>query len=134
MESILEQIALNTEPKSSLQIVVSDNKTRLKTKFNPPIQLNKKKRYEIALVNLETYYSFPNIDPTNNHFRYSPDGGSTWFDIRIPEGSYEIADINDNIQFNMKQNGHYNQDNDSDNITLSANINMLKLVLILTDN
>ena len=44
MESILEQIALNTEPKSSLQIVVSDNKTRFKTKFNPPIQLNKKKQ------------------------------------------------------------------------------------------
>lgn len=134
MESILEQIALNTEPKSSLQIVVSDNKTRFKTKFNPPIQLNKKKRYEIALVNLETYYSFPNIDPTNNHFRYSPDGGSTWFDIRIPEGSYEISDINDYIQFNTRQNGHYNRDNDSDSITLSANINTLKLVLILADN
>ena len=105
MESILEQIALNTEPKSSLQIVVSDNKTRFKTKFNPPIQLNKKKRYEIALVNLETYYFFPNIDPTNNHFRYSPDGGSTWFDIRIPEGSYEISDINDYINLIWDKTG-----------------------------
>jgi len=31
-------------------------------------------QYEIALVNLETYYSFPNVDDTNNHFSYSPDG------------------------------------------------------------
>jgi hypothetical protein len=81
MESILEEIAKNTEPKSSLQIVVSSNKTRFKTRFNPPIQLNKKKSHEIALVNLETYYSFPNVDATNNYFRYSPDGGSSWVEI-----------------------------------------------------
>ena len=59
-----------TEPKESFQIVVSDNKT----KFNPHIQLKTGKKYEIALVNLETYYSFPNVDDTNNHFSYSPDG------------------------------------------------------------
>jgi len=52
-----------TEPKESFQIVVSDNKT----KFNPHIQLKTGKKYEIALVNLETYYSFPNVDDTNNH-------------------------------------------------------------------
>ena len=33
------------------------------------------KKYEIALVNLETYYNFPNVDDTNNYFSYSPDGG-----------------------------------------------------------
>ena len=45
-------------------------------------------------VNLETYYSFPNIDATNNNFRYSPDNGKTWHNIDIPEGCYEISDIN----------------------------------------
>ena len=59
---LLEKIVQNTEPKNSLQIIVSNNKTRFKTRFNPPIQLDKNKQYEIALVNLETYYSFPNID------------------------------------------------------------------------
>ena len=34
------------------------------------------RKYEIALVNLETYYSFPNVDDTNNQFSYSPDGDS----------------------------------------------------------
>ena len=75
----LEQIAKNTEPKRSFQIVVSDNSTHIKTRFNPPLQLNKK--YEMALVNLETYYSFPNIDDTNNVFRYSHDGGHSWVNI-----------------------------------------------------
>jgi len=133
MEQILEKIALNTEPKNSLQIVVSDNKTRFKTKFNPPIQLDKKKRYQIALVNLETYYSFPNIDSTKKHFRYSPDDGKSWFDIHIPEGCYEITDINDYIQLMMRQNGHYSTVNEVDNIILSANINTLKLVMILAE-
>ena len=56
---LLERIAHNTEPKESFQIVVSDNKTKFTTRFNPHIQLKTDKKYEIALVNLETYYSFP---------------------------------------------------------------------------
>ena len=68
MEDLLKQIENNTKPKRSFSIVVSDNKTRIKTWFTPPIQLNKKKDYEIALINLETYYSFPNIDRSNNCF------------------------------------------------------------------
>ena len=71
---LLERIAHNTEPKESFQIVVT-------TRFNPHIQLKTDRKYEIALVNLETYYSFPNVDDTNNQFSYSPDGGQTWHRI-----------------------------------------------------
>ena len=62
IDNLLKKIVNNTEPKRSFSVVVSDNKTRFKTWFKPPIQLDKKKDYEIALINLETYYSFPNID------------------------------------------------------------------------
>ena len=44
MEALLEKIVQNTEPKISLQIIVSNNKTRFKTRFNPPIQLDKTKQ------------------------------------------------------------------------------------------
>ena len=131
MESLLETIIQNTAPKSSMQIVVSNNKTQFTTRFNPPIQLDKNKRYEIALVNLETYYSFPNIDATNNYFKYSPDAGTTWSEIYIPEGSYEIIDINDIIQSIMRQRGHYNEVNEEYYITISANTNTLKSILML---
>ena len=63
---LLKQIVNITEPKGSFSIVVSDNTTRFKTWFKPQIQLDKKKDYEIALINLETNYSFPNIDRSNN--------------------------------------------------------------------
>ena len=68
MDNLLKQIVSNTEPKRSFSIVVSDNKTRFKTWFKLPIQLDKKKDYEMALINLETYHSFPYIDRSNNLF------------------------------------------------------------------
>ena len=97
MKNLHKQIVNNKEPKRSFSIVVSDNKTRFKTRFKPPIQLNKKKDYEIALIHLETYYAFPNVDRYNNCFRYSPGANPPWFDIIIPEGSYHVEDINEFI-------------------------------------
>ena len=130
MVVLLEKNVQNTEPKTGLQIIVSNDKTVFTTRFNPPIQLEKDTQYEIALINLETYYSFPNIDASNNYFRYSPDAGVTWFEIYIPEGSYDIVDINDTVQQKMRQNGHY----DPPNIAISANSNTLKSVLILEND
>lgn len=132
--ALLEKIARNTEPKKSFYILVSDKSTRIRTKFNPLLQLDKNKQHEMALVNLETYYSFPNIDSTNNNFRYSPDNGATWFNIDIPDGSYEITDINDYIQRIMKDNGHYDSANDEYCITIEPNNNTLKSVVDISAN
>ena len=100
---LLKQIVNNTEPKISFSVVVSDNKTRFKIWFKPPIHLDNKKDNEIALINLETYYSFPNIDRSNNCFRYSPGANEPWVDIIIPEGSYHVEDINEFIQREMRK-------------------------------
>jgi hypothetical protein len=127
--ALLEKIAKNTDQKTSFYILISDRSTRIRTKFNPLIQLDKTKKYEIALVSLETYYSFPNIDSTNNNYRYSPDNGTTWFNINIPEGSYEITDINAYLQKTMKSNGHYNTANNSYYVSIDPNNNTLKAVL-----
>ena len=75
---LLKQIIKNTEHKSSFQIMVSDSKSRFKTRFNPTLQLDRDKKYQIAPVNLETYYSIPNIDESNNVFVYSLDNGNSW--------------------------------------------------------
>ena len=83
MKNLLIQIVNNTVAKRSFSVVVSDNKTQFKTWFKPQIQIDNKKNYEIALINLETYYSFPNIDRSNNCFTYSPNLNPLWFDIII---------------------------------------------------
>ena len=128
---LLKQIVKNTEHKTSFEIIVSDNKSSFNTRFNQKLQLDRDKVYEIALVNLETYYSFPNIDETNNVFVYSPDNGNSWVKIKIPEGSYEIDDINNTIQHEMEKRGHHDPINEDYYINISANSNTLKSVLIL---
>ena len=128
---LLKKIVKNTEHKTSFQIIVSDNESSFITRFNPKLELDRDKVYEIALVNLETYYSFPNIDETNNVFVYSPDNGNSWVKIKIPEGSYEIGDINKTIQHEMEKRGHHDPINEDYYINISTNCNTLKSVLIL---
>ena len=83
MENLLKEIVNNTDAKILLAIVESDNKTGFKTWFKVPIQLDKKKDYEIALINLEMYYSFPNIDRSNNWFTYSPNLNPLWLTVLL---------------------------------------------------
>ena len=128
---LLEQIVKNTTHKTSFQIILSNDKSNFNTRFNPKLELDREKVYEIALVNLETSYSFPNIDETNNVFVYSPDNGNSWVKIKIPEGSYEIDDINDTIQHEMEKRGHYDEINEDYYINIAPNTNTLKSVLIL---
>jgi len=99
--------------------------------------LDRTRKYEMALVNLETYYSFPNLSDENNVFRYSPgstevgrgdDGDSTrqrqWVEIQISEGSYDLIDIAETIKIAMKRNGH-----NDEYIKITANTNTLKSVM-----
>src|SRR6218665_2450587 len=94
----------------------------------------------MALVNLETYNSFPNIDSSNSNCRYSPDKGTTGFNINVPEGSYEIVDIDEYVQRIMKENGPYAAaagDGDVGEIypiSIQPNNNTLKSVLDIDAN
>jgi len=133
MEDILRKIEENTAPKASFQLTISNNTTDFITTFNPPLQLKKGKQYEMELLNLETYYPFWNIDSTNNSIKYSPDNGINWFTITIPEGSYEIRDIDRAIKQQMRTNNHYDDENGKYFISVSANSSTLKMVLTLTN-
>ena len=96
--------------------------------------MKKNRPYEIALVNLDTYYSIPNISNKNNAFTYSADGGATWVDITIPTGSYDIDDINDVIQSEMKSNGHWDDANEEFYVSILANPNTMKAILTIENN
>jgi len=128
---ILKKIEKNTSPKTSTQIVVSENSTKIKTTFNPPLELDCTRKYEMDLVNLETYYSFPNFSDENNVSRYSPgfvEGGSIrqrqWVDVQISEGSNDLINIAESIKIVMKRNGH-----NDDGVKISENTNILKSVM-----
>src|SRR6218665_2761614 len=131
MEEQLREIANNTERTaritrakgSSHYILVSEKNARIRTRFSPSLELKANKKYEMALVGLERYNSFPNINATNNSFRYSPNNGTAWFNVNIPEGCYEITDINEQVQRVMKGAGHYNLATDDHN-RVTTNLKM----------
>ena len=106
---------------------------KIDTYFNPAIELEVTKKYEMALVNLETYYTFPNINKTNNIFRYSDDDGANWIDIHIPTGCYNITDLDTVIKQQMKHNGHYDETNNIYPVHIFANENRLNSVMTIQD-
>ena len=55
-------------------------------------------------------------------FVYSPDNGNSWVKIKIPEGSYEIDDINNTIQHEMEKRGHYDEINEDYYINIAPNL------------
>jgi hypothetical protein len=93
MEGLLENISRNSNPKDNFYIVVRGNKSRLKTLFSTPLN---GKGYELALVGLSTYYSFPNIDKTNNQIIIDGEDSKV-YTLRLPKGCYELTEINDRI-------------------------------------
>ena len=80
------------------------------------------------------YYSFPNIDISNNCFSYSPVANAPWFDIIIPEGTYHVEDINEFIQREMRKYNSYDQTSDKVYIEISANTKTIKSEMIINNN
>ena len=71
----MKEILVRTKPKDSFTLV-SDN-GNIQTTFSPPLNTQANRDYELAMVNLETYYSFANIRKGNNSFKWSIDEGKT---------------------------------------------------------
>lgn len=67
--------------------------------------------HEIAIQSISMYYSWMNISSQlqNNTFSYTWTVGTTTttYNITIPDGLYELVDLNNYFQFVMLQNGTY---------------------------
>lgn len=130
--ALLRQLVNNTMPKQEVQLVLTGDTSNFMTKFYPPLKLDDDKEYSIALVNLETYYSFPNVEEgVNNRFRYSPDNGLNFYEFEIETGSYEIFNLNDVIFAKMKANGHFDSAANKPYIEIYSNENTLKVIMEL---
>lgn len=105
----------------SKSIVLSSKNSEFKTHLYPQIQLDQKGTHELALIGLDMYNSIPNIDHTNNIFRYEYQ--NTLYNIELPIGSYEIDDINDYIQKKVSETLPENL------FEIRANYNTLKCII-----
>ena len=93
MEVYLENISKNSNPKNNFYIVVNDTKSKIKNTFLPPLNGN---GYEVALVGLCTYYSYPNVDEENNTVILVGDGHR--HEVALPRGCYELKQIDESIR------------------------------------
>ena len=99
---LLQTIADNTDAKDSFYIVVTSRESSTVTSFSPPIIFRQRNNgdthYEMALVGLNTYYSFPNVTETNNKIGVGmKDVPKTHQTIVLGVGCYEVNQINKEI-------------------------------------
>lgn len=127
---LLEEIRELLDHKENMSIVLSSSNTNWNTTFSPPLYLNPKKNYEMALISLETYYSIPNINDSNNKFVYS--NGTATKTITFPVGSYEITDINNELSIQLQRQGDWLPSGTAP-IKIGVNTATLKSTIQITD-
>ena len=66
----MKEVLVRTKLKDSFTLVVSNSSANIQTTFNPPLYLQANRNYELAMVNLETYYSFANIRGDNYSYKW----------------------------------------------------------------
>ena len=71
----MKEVLVRTKSKDSFTLVVSDSSASIQATFNPPLYLQANRHCELAMVNLETYYSFANIREVDN---------KTWTILHVP--------------------------------------------------
>ena len=112
----MKEVLVRTKPKDSFTLVVSYNSANIQTTFNSPLYQQADHDYELAMVNLDTYYSFANIREDNNSFKWSVDNGKTWTIPHVPTGCYEL-------------NAEIIRIRGNSDITILPNVNMLQCIL-----
>lgn len=132
MENHLSKLVEYSTPGEEQYLIVTGSGSRLRTNYNPPMVFDSSGGgYEISLLRLETYFSFPNIDSSNNCVRISIDRGVEWYDVKIPIGCYDIDSINEVMQRLLMQT--YGEKEKEKHVILSANKNTLKCILEIRD-
>lgn len=87
--------------------------------------LHPDKKYEAALLSLDTYNSIPNItENKNNIFTYSTDDGDSWKTITLNTGAYELQAISNEIKRQIITNG-----DDENAFNITANISRLTSIV-----
>lgn len=100
---------------NSSNIVAGSNNSKFQFVFPSTAEF---KADSIALSNISLTVSWQNINTSynNNVFQYIwyDALGATTYTVTVPDGFYELAQLNAYLQFTMIQNGHYLIDSNGD--------------------
>jgi hypothetical protein len=77
--------------------------TSLSCDIHPPIEVDSSKEIQVGLLRLTTYNNIPNIiNAENNIFYYATQENKNYEEMNIPEGSYSIPMLNNEIKRQLK--------------------------------
>ena len=126
MEELLKQIVKNTAPKDSFLITLSGKGARISHPFDPKITPSTPNGgLRIAFDSLETWYSWPNVDSSNNQLWVKKSGQTKEVCLTIDTGTYGFIALNDEIQRLLKEN-------DLDKaVKFRGNLSTLKTIMTL---
>ncbi len=105
---ILQKISDNTSPRQTSMISISSKNPEFSIRFPSPISV-----YKIALAKLRLYNSWPNIrnkrfgnqQPNNSlvfAYKNRPDGTPDWNVVGVPQGSYQIEALAEELNRKIK--------------------------------
>ena len=118
----LDKIVKHTSPTDSFLLTLSGQGSRIEKTFQPEISINPGCHYKIAFTSLETYFSIPNIDESNNTLSISR-LTEPWRTVTLDKGSYGLLDLNVEIGRQLKDFGL------DKGVVFKANYNTFKCVI-----
>ena len=124
VEERLEKIVKNTKPKYSFLITLTGKGSRLEKTFEPEISVTPGCHYEIAFTSLETYFSIPNIDHSNNTLQIGRTGEARKT-LTLDIGCYGLMNLNAEIGRQLKEMRMAKA------VEFKANYNTFKCVMII---
>ncbi len=99
MEEKLNKIVENTNRGASYLLTLSGKGSMLEKSFQPEIIGGCS--YKLAFTSLDTYFSVPNIDSSNNTIQISHNGGQ-FITITLDKGCYGLDDLDEEIRRQLK--------------------------------
>lgn len=107
----------------SYTFTISERDSILSTRIYPPIILNSDEEYVLGLIDFVSSNSMANVDKSNNQFHVGN------YAIEIPDGSYEIDDIEKLLKSRINEKETTAVASDKILLSISANLNTLKCEL-----
>lgn len=94
---LLEAISNSLNQKYIEHFTIITNESKHSQRLDQPINLDQNKNYTVSLSFFTVYNTIKNITAKNNAFHYK-EKDEEWKTIKLREGSYEIGNLNTEIQ------------------------------------
>ena len=107
-----EQIAFNTRSKIEEHMLIDMDESTPEEHFSQPLQINNK-QFEIEVTFLTGYSGIYNVTAKTNKFYFikSVTNKDGFIQIQIPNGAYELQNLNHEFKRITIEEGHYTEAN-----------------------